>query len=200
MIKVDTKNLDEKKKRIAQLPQYMLDAVKGLTRARAYDFIKQWQRDLRSNAHHVAVLKVKTMKAKMAKGYKKPFIPLYGLGDADPHTYINMMRIYAMKKGYKVAPGRKGHHESGLKLRDLFIVHEYGTTIVKGNTTIRIPARPTFFLSYQTFLVHDVSRFKNGKREMMKAAREMILTGRKTLFSKIHSRYARGRDKNEAGE
>ena len=198
MIKVNTRNLDAKRKRIAAVPEYALQAIRGMTRARAYDFIKAWQRDVRTDAHQVARLKAKTVARKRRLGYTKPETPLYGLGDRDTHTYINMMRIYALRDGYRVAPGRKVHHQSGLKLRDLFVVHEYGTTIKRGNVRIRIPARPTFFLSYEKYLLKIARNRK--ERALTLAIRSMIMQGRRDLFGTIHSRYARPRDFDEGGK
>jgi len=185
-----TKELAEKKRRVATLPRYMEGAMYSTAKGRAKDFIKYWQRNIRTDALSVRRLKAKTVKMKAKRGYRKPSVPLYGLGDRDPHTYINMMRLYAMKNGYKVAPGRKTHHKSELKLKDLFIVHEYGCTIQNGfgrGIHIRIPARPTFFLSYESFLIKEAKKKKN--RMVMNAARQYIRTGRTELFHKIRSRY-----------
>lgn len=183
-----TRKLAAKQRRIKHLPRYMESAFYSTAKGRARDFIKYWQRMIRTDALGVRRLKVRTMKNKMKAGYKRPLVPLYGLGDEDPYTYINMMRLYAMKNGYRVAPGRKGHHKSGLKLKDLFVVHEFGCTIRNGfgrGIHIRIPARPTFFLSYESFLMKEAKKHK----EVMYAARQFVKTGRTELFRKIRSRY-----------
>lgn len=178
-----------KKARIKRVPTYTGDAINFVAKTKAYKFIEFWQKNVRTDALGVKRLKVKTIKAKRIKGFPKPAVPLYGLGDGDTHTYINMMRIYKIKNGYRVRPGRKKHHESKLSLKDLFQVHEFGATITNGfgkGILIRIPARPTFFLSYKTYL--EKMAIKKDDKAVANAIRLYILQGNRSKFNKIKSR------------
>jgi len=185
-----TSNLRDKQKRIDKLPQYAADSIRLMTKSKARGFIIYWQGMLRTDAYMLRRLKPATVRAKERAGYSRPMTPLYGLGDDDTHTYINMMRLYKLKNGYKVAPGRKGHHKSKLKLRDLFVVHEFGCTITNGfglGIYIRIPPRPTFYFAYEAYMRKTAK--KSGSREVMKAAKQFVNTGHTDLFRRIRKRY-----------
>jgi len=187
-----------KRKRINRLPKYAIGIVDLNTKGKAYDFIKLWQSNIRANALGVRRLKAKTVKAKQRLGYTRPDVPLYGLGDDDPHTFINMMRVFKIKDGYRVAPGRKRHHKSKLTLKELFNVHEYGCTISNGfgkGIRIRIPARSTFFLTYADYL-SEISR-RRSDRAVRKAIKDYLERGREDLSRRIRSKYARMRRYDE---
>lgn len=63
-----------------------------------------------------------------------------------------MMLLRRLKNGWQVVPSRRRHHESDLRLSDLFVVHEFGATINTGTATIRIPPRPALREAFRVWM------------------------------------------------
>ena len=145
-----SQNYWAKRKRIQRLPKIMLKVADTTTKKDAIGLIRVFREGIIRNSFRLKALGGKTIARKTAKGLPKPKTPLYAFGELEDKSYLNMMRIRRLKKGYRVAPSWARHHESQLKLRDLFIVHEYGTVIIKKDgTVIRIPPRPAFFYAFR---------------------------------------------------
>jgi DNA-binding cell septation regulator SpoVG len=175
-----------KQARIARLPKLVEDTLHSATKGHAVELIQEFQKGLRNNSFGLTPLKEATIEGKIRNGYSKPDNPLYGLGDRSDKSYVNMMRIRKLKNGYRVQPSKGKHHKSGLALRDLFVVHEYGCTIVtKTGVLIRIPPRPAMFKAYER-MMHNMQRDKREtSRNVKKAIGQYISTGKENLFQKM---------------
>lgn len=176
-------------KRIARLPQMMEDHITSQLKGLASEIIDEFQKGIRYNNMGLKPLKDTTISSKRRKNYPLPENPLYGLGDTEDKSYINMMRIRKLKNGYKIYPSKAKHHKADLPLSALFIVHEYGCTIVtKTGTTIRIPPRPAFHKAYERVML----RMKRDKREtsrmVKKAMTEYINSANLDKFKEMESR------------
>jgi len=186
-------SFNNKKNRMKRLPLIVDDSMMGQLKYTATMIIEEFQKGIRANNMGLKKLQQATEDGKSRKGYSKPDTPLYGLGDRSDRSYINMMRIKKLKNGYKVYPSRAKHHTSKLKLKDLFIVHEYGCTItMKNGTVVRIPPRPAFHKAYERV----INKMKRDKREtsrtVKRAMTEYINNGKKELLEKIKSRDLKG--------
>lgn len=142
--------------RLKKLPVIMESLARAKLKRDAAELIKIFQDGLRRNSLGLKQLSRDYVAVKRRRGFSKPANPLVAGGDQKKNSYINMLRIRKVKQGYTVRPSWARHWESDLKLRDLFLVHEYGTVIAHGKgesaRLVRIPPRPAFLKSYQIFI------------------------------------------------
>jgi len=175
--------------RIKRLPELAESVMMGKLKRDATNLIEEFQKGIKQNNFGLQKLQKATIDGKLKMKYDKPETPLYGLGDRSEKSYINMMRIRKIKNGYKVYPSWAKHHKSQLALRDLFIVHEYGTTISMPNGSIvRIPPRPAMFKAYQRMMIKQRRDKRETSQEVKTAMTEYINTGKKILIDKIEKR------------
>lgn len=175
-----------KKARIQKLPQLIDDTMMGHLKGSATGIVEEFKKGIRLNNMGLQKLKDATIAGKIRNNYPKPETPLYGLGDREERSYINMMRIKKLKNGYKVYPSKAKHHKSNLKLSDLFKIHEYGCTMnLKNGTTVRIPPRPAFFKAYERQMLKMRKDKKETSRDVKKAITEFINTAKRDLLYEI---------------
>lgn len=167
---------EAKKKRIQRLPEFTNDIMFGVIKKNAVMLIEEFKKGIRKNDFGLEPLKDKTVASKKRQGLKKPNNPLYGKGDErQKDSYMNMLRIRKLKRGWKVYPSWGKHWNSDLKLRDLFTVHEFGTKIVlKNGTIIQIPPRPAFLLAYRRMMSKRYSDKKETSKEVKNAMKDFI--------------------------
>jgi hypothetical protein len=174
--------------RIRRLPKLMEGAAMGNIKGDMIGLIDEFQKGVKNNNFRLQPLNPKTIKKKVKKGYSQPGTPLYGLGLEDKNSYINMFRIRKIKNGYKIFARWAKHHESNLKLRDLFIVHEFGTYIEKEGKIIKIPPRPAWNKAFTRYMRNKAQNRKEQSKEVKKAIREYIKEGKKLTFDNIKKR------------
>jgi len=172
--------------RIKNLPKWMIDFAKAQVKRDAINLIKEFKEGLIKNNFRLDPLKPATIRQKEKMNYPAPKRPLYGIGEDEPRSYMNMLRIRELKYGFKVYPSWAKHHKSDLKLRTLLEIHEYGKTFEnKGGTLTVIPPRPAFRKAYERLLK------KRKKLETEKVRRELnrfINQGKKDYFEKLKER------------
>lgn len=177
--------------RLKRLPIMMEGIINTYAKRDAEETIKEFKKGIKANNFRLEPLKPRTIAQKSSMGYEKPRTPLYGAGEQEDKSYINMMQIRKIKKSknqvsYKIYPSWAKHHKAKISLKDLFIIHEYGTTIRTKKGTIRIPARPAFFSAYRRYL-NKRSRLDRAT-EIKKAITKYINTAREDLIKKIGER------------
>ena len=183
-----SKNVKDIDNRIDKMPTFYYNMLMAVRKGDAVKFIDQYKKNIRQNRLNLHPLSPKTIKQKERKGYQKPDTPLYGLGDMDNKTYINMFLLREIKKGWKAYPRWAKHHEADLQLRQLFEIHEYGRTIVRGKTLIRIEPRPVAWLTYKQILSKVKKR--ESSKKVKKAIMQYIKNGDRRVEQEIinHSR------------
>lgn len=171
-----------KRKRIQRLPKIINNVVRGAIKKDALGIIETFHDGIKKETLGLEPLEESTVLGKA--GYSQPSTPLYKAGDERKlDSYVNMLRIRKLKNGWKVYPSWGKHWEASLELRQLFIVHEYGTKIVQKNgTIINIPPRPAFLLSYQKYLSDKIENKKETAMEVSKAITEYINTANEGRF------------------
>lgn len=169
-----------KLKRIRRLPTLVNQVADSATKRDANGIVKDFQNGVRKNNFSLENLKPETIKRKQAQGYTKPRTPLYGEGDSDPNSYINMFLVKKLKNGYRIFPRWAKHHDSDVSLRVLFYVHENGAIINNGKTLIRIPPRPAFRKAFQRYLRRRAKQ--ETSKDVREAINETIKTGKTTKF------------------
>jgi hypothetical protein len=128
-----------------------------------------------------------TRQKKLEEGRQKPATPLYGRGESDDKSYLNMHRIIQLKNGYRVRIRSAKHWSGKLTLKQLFIIHEFGTTITfESGKTIRIPPRPAHNRAYNKYL-RKKARLDPAS-EVRDAVRKFIREGKAELSAKILER------------
>lgn len=185
-----------KKKRIQNLPSLSTQLIFAVLKKDALTMVKNYKQGIKTGSFGLEKLEDGTIVRKRRLGYSQPGTPLYGKGEEiDDKTYINMLRIKKLKNGWKVHPSWAKHHTSGLKLRDLFIVHEYGTLITRGDTLIRIPPRPAFLKAYQKTLKDR--RIKENTKDVKAAMTGHVNDGKQHHFDMAISRLKKGLQRYE---
>jgi CxxC motif-containing protein len=170
-----------KKARIKKLPQIGKLVISGMRKKDALELVKIFHDGIKKNKLGLQKLEKITIENKKARGYKQPRTPLYGLGDeSEKKSFVNMLRIKKLKNGWKVVPSRGKHHEANMELRQLLKIHEMGATIQRGETLIRIPARPAWRLSVEKFL--RGLRKEQEDKKLKKAITIYINKGRDEYF------------------
>ncbi len=177
MIQARSMTIEAMKKRIQRLPDLVGNRLESYAKKNATALVSLFHDGIRDDKLGLWPLKDRTIATKEAAGFEFPDSPLYGLGDEDKeHTYSNMMEVSREGNAFIVKP-KKGYHWSKskkhrIKLSDLFIVHEYGTTISNGfgkGIVIRIPPRPAFTYAYMQLMA------KLRKEEPAKKVREAMV-------------------------
>jgi hypothetical protein len=138
-----TSKFEKKRQRLLAVKDYMKGMVDSMLKREAVIYIKMFQDGIKNRQFRVAPLKPGTIKQKTKMGYPQPSTPLYGKGFGDDRSYINVLKIKKLKKGYKIYPSAQRHHKSELTLKELLIIHEKGATIKpKNGDAFKIPPRP----------------------------------------------------------
>jgi hypothetical protein len=175
--------------RIKRLPKISEDIMMSKLKRDTTNLIEEFQKGVRLNNFGLRKLQKVTVDGKFKLKYDKPDTPLYGLGDREDKSYINMFRIRKIKNGYKIYPSWAKHHKSKLSLRSLFLVHEYGCTISMPNgAVVRIPPRPALFKAYEILMNKKRRDKRETSKEVKTAMTEYINTGKKLLIDKIEKR------------
>jgi hypothetical protein len=188
-------------KRIARLPQMVEDNVVSHLKGIANDVIDTFQKGIRYNNLGLEKLKEATIQGKLRKSYPKPETPLYGLGDREDKSYINMMRIRKLKNGYKIYQSKAKHHKSSLTLEQLFRVHEYGCTITtKAGVMIRIPPRPALHRAYERVMLRMKADKRETSRTVKRAMTEYINSSKQDLFNKMKEKDLAGHKEYEKND
>lgn len=181
-----SKNWEAVRSRIRRLPQFAEGVADSQRKRDAENLISYWRSGLRENSLHLVPLKAETVARKIRRGYAMPASPLYGLGLEGTRTYIKGMRKFRTGKGYRVQMVNARHHESKLSLKSLFIVHEYGTTIRRGDKIIRIPARPAMQAAYTKVMAEIKSN--DPSVELRRAAGEYVAKGHSATAEAVRRR------------
>lgn len=171
-------NFHAKVARIKRLPERMNLVVDGAIKKDLIGIINTFKEGIKNNSFGLQRLESITVLSKRRKGYPKPKTPLYGKGEAEERSYINMLKIRKLKNGqWRLFPSWARHWSGNIQLRELLIIHEKGALIrTKNGKLIRIPPRPAFLLAG--------NRYMRGKRkqetsQMVKQAiTEWINTGK----------------------
>lgn len=187
---------DAKRMRVARLPKLVERVAKSGTKKQAIALIEAFQSGIRTNSFKLVPLKPETVEKKAKQGMSKPRVPLYGRGDeVEKKSYINMLRIRKLKKGWKVYASWAKHHTSNLQLRALLQVHEEGCIIkqMRGNTMvlIRIPPRPALAKALRRVLKGKIH--EENVLEVRRAIRLLIKTGSTSGFRKIYHKTEKDR-------
>lgn len=190
--------------RIRRLPKLMSDYAETSARRDAEALVKDFHDGIMKNRLGLVPLQDATVSRKSAMGFESPDSPLYGLGDEFMQgTYANMMEVRkdssAMR--YVVAP-RDGYHyevldgdggrrivRGKIKLRKLFLIHEYGCTISNGfgrGIVIRIPPRPAFRYAYDRLM--NRKRRADPSGDVRKAIGRYVRAGDAAALRKIAGR------------
>ena len=176
-------NYEAVKSRIRRLPQFIENSADTFTKKDAVGVIEAFQDGIRNGDFNFEGLKDPTITAKRRKGYAQPETPLYGEGDDDKNSYINMFRVRKIKKGYRVY-ARWARHHSGLSLRDLFLIHERGMLIAGANgVVIRIPPRPAFNRAFMRYLEKRIA--EENVEKVRTVMIEYLRTGVEAKFQDI---------------
>lgn len=172
------------KKRVQRLPKLIEDSADTFSKKDAVKLIEIFQEGIRDNSFGLEPLKDKTIQRKIREGKSKPTFPLYGDGDDENESYINMFRIRKIKKGYRVYARWAKHHEAPLQLRWLLDVHENGALIRHPNgAIIRIKPRPAFKKAYDRLLIEKLN--KENADKVQKAMISLLKYGSENEFRKI---------------
>ena len=192
---VDKKRMDNIRSRIEKLPKYVGDVIKTKRKNDANIIIKTFQNAIENNNIGVDALKPLTIESKRKLNYSKPETPLYAKGKNEKRSYINMLYIQETQDGYTIRQKNHKHWKSKLTLRQLFLIHEYGTIIKRGNKLIRIPARSIFSKSYDRALMMQIDN-KQVFKEIQDAKAQYIVSGHDERFKKIMQRLGMGVNKS----
>ena len=96
-------------------------------------FIDTFKKNIKNKKGQFTPLKPSTVEAKRKKGYSKPSVPLYGKGESDRRSLINVYKLKKRKTGYEVSP-KSGKHWSGASYKEILGIHEKGTAIIPERT------------------------------------------------------------------
>lgn len=142
-----TKTFKGKKVRVEWLVKNAKRVSSGILKVHGLELIKTFHDGLIQYDFPLVPLSMNTISSKRASGYDHPEAPLVGKGDkrsSRRDSYAHMMRLKRIPYGWSVVVSN-GLHWSGVPLRMLFEVHEYGMKIVKKDgTIINIPKRPAW--------------------------------------------------------
>ncbi|MBD3278334.1 MAG: hypothetical protein GF388_08545 [Candidatus Aegiribacteria sp.] len=164
-----SKSYEAKKSRIRRLPRIAQLSMFAHVKRDAYGLVDEFQQGIRNGTLGLRRLKSSTIRQKRRKGYPRPGTPLYGKGDTDKRSYINMLRVRKERKGYRVYQSRGMHHSGRISLRALYEIHEYGTVIQQGKATIVIPPRPAFHNAFREYM------HAKARQEPAKEVRRVII-------------------------
>lgn len=174
---------EAKRSRIRRLPRLAEQSMFAYSKRDAHGVVETFRDGIARDSFRLARLADSTIRAKRRRGYRRPATPLFGLGTGGSKTYLNMMQVTPERNGYRVRPRRARHHESGLTLRELFNVHEFGAVVQARGRTIRIPPRPAFEMAYRRYLRRR--RAEEPAEEVRRAMIEYVNAGRSGGFDRI---------------
>ena len=173
--------------RIRRLPKIYIDAVDTTSKKDAMGIMHTWAEGIAKNLLGLEPLSPVTIEKKSEQGLSKPSTPLYGRGISDAKSYINMLRMVKIRNGYRIKIRNAMHWSGKINLQDLFIVHEFGTTITReSGKTIRIPPRPAFNRSYNKYL--RKKRQEDPANRVRKAINKYIKEGKENVADIIGMR------------
>ena len=173
-------------RRIHELPKMAITIIEMYAQGQARALRSTFHDGIKSRSFGLYPLKDATIAHKDAVGMEKPDTPLYGLGDETEDSYANMMEVVKdeSKRVFYVRP-RDEYHEvlapdgsivkSRFKLKDLFMVHEYGCTIANGfgkGILIRIPPRPAMRQAYKKIM--NIIKARDPAKEVRDAVRAFV--------------------------
>lgn len=191
-----SESYEAKRARIRRLPTIVNQMMDSMRKRDAVQLIETYQEGLRKNNFNLERLKPQTVQRKMARGGKRPKAPLYFRGDDEKNSYVNMLKMVKLKKGYRVMTRTAKHHEADMSLRELWSIHEHGATIRgRGGSVIRIPPRPALHLAQQRFLKH--LKRQEPTREVRKAINEVMRTGKSQTLAQIRKQADRESRRHE---
>ena len=148
--------------------------------------VREFHNGIKNDTLGLTRLKPETVEQKKKQGKPKPSVPLYGLGDlAGDRSLSNALMIRKLKSGYKVSFSNRKHHSAGMKLSELWLIHENGAKIIKGDKIIQIPPRHPFKKAYQSYLSKMKKNKKETSRHVKRALTEYINTGKTTMLKKL---------------
>jgi len=182
------------KQRIKRLPQISEKALDSASKKDAVGFIETFQRGIRNDDFGLIRLTLNTIQQKESKGYSDPAIPLYGAGDEEKNSLINVFRIRKIKSGYRAFKSKAKHHESDLTLADILDIMEAGAVIKRGETLIVIPPRPVVTKAFRRYLG------SKQKRENVQAVRDAIQVYINTGNIQKVKQFSRGLKRSEFDE
>lgn len=181
------------KRRVAKLPKVLEMKMDAMRKRDAYGFVRIFQEGIRDDSFGLNPLSEPTIQQKADKGYERPSTPLYGAGDSEANSLINVFQVRKIKNGWRVSPRKAKHHESDLPLDALLSIHENGCIILvtdkmraflhyigihlRADTyAIRIPPRPAKRMAYERLLQEIAKR--DPVKEIKRAVRDLINEGR----------------------
>ena len=124
---------------LREMPKRIQKKVKSVYRDNAVGFIKTFHDGIKDESFNLKKLKVNTIAQKARRGFPQPETPLYGLGDEQhDRSYANMFRIREVISGFVAFPSWAKHWSMNIKLRDLYLIHEFGAIVKKKNSTLKI--------------------------------------------------------------
>ena len=183
-------------KRIQRLPKIAIPLIDAKIKKDASNFIQNFHDGIMYNSFGLKVLQDGTIQRKRQLGMELPDSPLYGMGDEKrDRSYVNMMRLRKIKKGWRVRPSIAMHYSGKVKLRTLYYVHEFGMIINTGKAIINIPPRPAGLKAYEKTL-RDRSITDNTKK-VKNAMREYIRTARIAHINQMRINFLKGLEKLE---
>jgi len=180
-----------KRKRIVRIPKFLHPVMMAMAKRDAVRMITEFKSGIKSNSFGLERLEDETIQRKRLLGYTLPRVPLYGEGDENKdRSYVNMLRIRNIKRGWKVYPSWAKHHSSDLKLRDLLTVHEFGTIIPTDKGFIRIPPRPAYLRAYKRVL--KARKAPEAAAEVKRAINKHINDADTSYYQRVQNRLLEG--------
>ncbi len=192
--------------RMRRLPRLVEETLDSFAKRDAIRVIELYQKGLKRNLFGVERLSDATIRIKAEEGMSQPTTPLYGLGDEEPNSLYNALRIRKIKKGWRVYVRWAKHYASDLQLRELLAIHQRGALIsvtekmrkflhyigihLRADTVIiRIPPRPVLDMAIIKAL--EMRRKEDPAKQIRKAMAEVIKTGKENLFKKYREFHER---------
>lgn len=206
-------NFQAVKSRIKRLPKLVSETADTIAKKDAVAVIEAFREGIKQNTFNLKPLLEVSRQNKIKQGYSRPSNPLYGKGEDDDRSYINVLKIRKIKNGYRIFLSWKKHHSGNISLRLLFFIHEKGAIIrvtekmrvflhvvgihLKTTTNlIRIPPRPTFRKAFNRALRRKARQ--ENVDAVKKAILQIIKTGNSSGFNKIKGNFKNRRRFDEA--
>ena len=175
---------EAKRKRIQRLPQFIPGMVEGHIKRDLLEIRDMFHDGIKDDTFGLERLAESTKSRKSSKGYPRPSAPLHGKGDMELNrSYMNMLIMRRTSKGWKLLPSTKRHWSGKITLRELFVIHEHGAKIKRGNTIIQLKPRPAFLLAYRRWMIKR--RQADKALEVRKALTKFVVSGDKALIKRI---------------
>lgn len=179
------KKYQKTQRRLKTLPEKSKDVVTAQLKLDAQNFIREFGNGIRFDRLGLLPLKDATIERKSEQGMRRPRSPLAGRAETDKKSYSNMLIMRETKRGYRVHI-RAGNHWSGVPLKMLYQVHEFGAIIKRGNSLIRIPPRPAHENAFQKMVRKRSKREKS--RKVKTALMQILRTGQSSLVDRINAK------------